>query len=49
MKIYTSFLLATLIVLIAVAADNASAADNVSSMTNAYDAVDTNYKLGPDE
>lgn len=49
MKKYTAVLLAALAILITVAAHTASAADNVSSMTNVYDSVDTNHKLGSDE
>jgi len=44
MKKYTAVLLAALTVLIAVAADTASAVDNVSSRTNVCNVVGTNYE-----
>lgn len=49
MKKYTAFLLAAFTILIAVTVDTASAADNISSITNVCDVVGTNYKWGPHE
>jgi S-layer protein (TIGR01567 family) len=49
MKKHTPVLLVALTILIAFAADTANAADNVSSMTNVYDVVGTNFKWGSNE